>query len=72
MPKKGPYRQFRFRVEIDGVTEAGFSECSPLDSTTDPVEYREGNQAPGFRKLSDLTKYGNITLKRGITDSMDL
>jgi phage tail-like protein len=67
-----PYRQFRFRVEIDGIGQAGFSECTFADTTTDPIEYREGNEPPTFRKLSGLTKYGNITLKWGITDSMDL
>jgi phage tail-like protein len=71
MPKKDPYRQFRFRVEIDG-TRVGFNECSFADTTTDPVEYREGDEPPVSRKLSGLTKYGNITLKWGITDSMDL
>ena len=70
--RNDPYRQFRFRVEIDGITQAGFSEVSFADTTTDPVEYREGNEAPVFRKLSALTKFGNITLKWGITDSMDL
>lgn len=70
--RKDPYRQFRFRVEIDGISQAGFSECTFADTTTDPVEYREGNEPPVFRKLSGLTKYGNITLKWGITDSMDL
>ncbi len=70
MARQDPYRQFRFR--IDGLDQAGFSECSFADTTTDPVEYREGDEAPVFRKLSGLTKYGNITLKWGITDSMDI
>lgn len=70
--RKDPYRQFRFRVEIDGINQAGFSECTFADTTTDPIEYREGNENTVFRKLSGLTKYGNITLKWGITDSMDL
>jgi phage tail-like protein len=70
MARNDPYRQFRFRVE--GIDEAGFSEVSFADTTTDPVEYREGNETPRFRKLSGLTKYGNITLKWGITDSMKL
>lgn len=70
MTRNDPYRQFRFRVE--GIEEAGFSEVSFADTTTDPVEYREGNEPPRFRKLSGLTKYGNITLKWGITDSMKL
>ncbi len=72
MPRKDPYRQFRFRVEIDGITQAGFSECSFADTTTDPVEYREGDELPTARKLSGLTKYGNITLKWGITDTMEI
>jgi phage tail-like protein len=72
MARKDPYRQFRFRVEIDGITQAGFTECTFGDTTTDPVEYREGTESPVSRKLSGLTKYGNITLKWGITDSMDL
>ncbi len=67
-----PYRQFRFRVEIDGITQAGFSECTFADTNTDVVEYREGTEHPVFRKLSGLTKFGNITLKWGITDSVDL
>jgi phage tail-like protein len=72
MSIKDPYKQYRFRLEIDGIIQAGFSEVTFTDSTTDPVEYREGNEPPVFRKLSGLTKYGNITLKWGITDSMDL
>lgn len=70
--RKDPYRNFRFRVEIDGITQAGFSDCSGFDATTDVIEYREGNEVTTVRKLSGLTKYGNITLKWGITDSMDL
>lgn len=72
MTRQDPYRQFRFRVEIDGISQAGFNEVSFADTTTDPVEYREGNEPPFSRKLSGLTKYGNITLKWGITDSIDL
>ncbi len=72
MQKRSPYRQFRYQVEIDGRTQGGFNECSLLDSTTDPVEYSEGNETPGFRKLADLKKYGSITLKRGIAASTDL
>ena len=72
MARTDPYRQFRYRVEIDGIKKAAFSEVSFADTTTDPVEYREGTEPPVFRKLSGLTKYGNITLKWGITDSMGL
>jgi phage tail-like protein len=70
--RNDPYRNFRFRVEIDGIQIAGFAEATIPDSTTDVTDYREGTDLPFQRKLSGLTKYGNITLKRGLTDSMDL
>jgi phage tail-like protein len=64
-----PYRSFNFLVEIDGITEAGFRECSGLDASTDPVDYREGADPNHVRKLSGLNKYTPISLKRGLTDS---
>jgi phage tail-like protein len=67
-----PYRNFRFRVEIDGIQTAAFADATIPDSTTDPVDYREGTDATTQRKLSGLTKYGNVTLKKGLTDSMEL
>jgi phage tail-like protein len=70
--RNDPYRNFRFRVEIDGIQIAGFAEATIPDSITDVTDYREGTDLPFQRKLSGLTKYGNITLKRGLTDSMDL
>jgi phage tail-like protein len=71
--RNDPYRNFRFKVEIDGIQlTGGFSEATIPDSTTDPVDYREGTDSPFQRKLSGLTKYGNITLKKGLTDSMEL
>lgn len=70
--RKDPYRNFRFLVEIDGIIQAGFSEATIPDSTQDVIEYREGNEPPTVRKLPGLVKYGNVTLKWGITDSMEL
>jgi phage tail-like protein len=67
-----PYAAFNFLVEIDGVTIAGFSECSGLSSETDPIEYRNGSEDITVRKLPGLVKYSNITLKRGFTQSKEL
>jgi phage tail-like protein len=72
MPRNDPYRNFRYRVEINGVTQASFNECSFGDSSTEMVEYREGTDPTHARKLSGQTKYGNVTLKWGLTDSMEL
>jgi phage tail-like protein len=70
--RKDPYRNFRFLVEIDGIIQAGFSEVTVPDTTTDVVEYREGNEEPHMRKLPGLNKFANLTLKWGATDSMEL
>ncbi|MCL4858150.1 MAG: phage tail protein, partial [Caldilineaceae bacterium] len=67
-----PYRGYRFRVELDGVERAGFQECSGLDFSQDPIEYREGPDPLYPRKLPGLTKYSNITLKWGITKDEEL
>ena len=70
--RKDPLRNFRFRLEINGIQQAGFSEVSGFDITVDPIDYREGSDPTHVRKLTGLTKYGNVTLKWGITDSMEL
>ena len=67
MARNDPLRNFRYRLEIDNITQAGFSEVAIAETTIDAVDYREGNEAPHVRKLSGLTKYGNITLKWGLT-----
>lgn len=66
-----PYKNFNFKVEITGITLAGFSEVSGLDSEVNTIDYREGGDAT-IRKLPGLAKFGNITLKRGVTDSLEL
>jgi len=70
--RKDPYRQFRFRVEIDGITRAGFQEVTFSDATSDAAEFRGENASPVLRKLSVLARHGNISLRHGITDSLDL
>lgn len=72
-----PYRNFNFLVEIDGITQAGFQECSGgLSSEIDATEYREGGYSlehgSTAHKLPGMTKYANITLKWGLTDSQEL
>jgi phage tail-like protein len=70
--RNDPYSAFNFLVEVDGVTQAGFSECSGLTTETDPIEYRNGDEDITVRKLPGLRKYTNISLKRGFTDSKEL
>ncbi len=72
MARQDPLTNFRYRLEIDGLTIAGFSEVSIAETAVDVIDYREGTDPTHVRKLSGLTKYGNITLKRGMTTSLEL
>jgi len=76
MPETGarvdPYRNFNFLVEIEGIFQASFKECSGLEATTEMIEYREGGQNTTVRKLPGKTTYGDITLRWGLTDSGEL
>jgi phage tail-like protein len=67
-----PYRNFLFKVEIDGVTQAGFSEVTGFDSTSDVIDYREGDEITTARRGPGLTKFGDIVLKWGLVDSREL
>lgn len=65
-----PKAKFRYKVEIDGLEAGGFSEVTGGDITIEPIEYREGDMAQETpMKVPGLKKYGNITLKQGMTDS---
>ena len=64
-----PYGKFRYKVEIDGLEAGGFSEVSGFDASIDVIEYREGDMVQTPMKIPGLKKYGNITLKQGLTTS---
>jgi phage tail-like protein len=67
-----PYSGYNFYVEWDGIIHAGFQECSGLNATQNVNEYREGLDPSTNRKLPGMVTYGNITLRRGITDNTEL
>ena len=72
MARVDPYKNFHFLVEIEGITQAGFSECSGFGSEVEVIEYREGGEQVAVRKLPGRVRYPNITLKWGVTDSREL
>ncbi|NND01368.1 MAG: phage tail protein [Acidimicrobiia bacterium] len=72
MARPDPLRNSRFRLEIDGIEQAGFAAVALGPLTADVIEYREGDEITTVRKLNGLNRYGNITLKWGITSSTEL
>jgi phage tail-like protein len=65
---------YHFSIEIDGVTIAQFREVSGLAAEITTIEHRENNPKglPLMKKLPGAKKYGDVTLKRGRTDSNEL
>ncbi len=65
-----PFKKYNYKVNVAGADSASFSEVSGFDATIDVIEYREGDDAINSpRKYPGLTKYGNVTLKWGMTAS---
>jgi phage tail-like protein len=63
-----PYAGYNFAVELDGITRAGFRECSGLENSQNAGEYREGTDKNlSVRKIPGLVTHSDITLSRGIT-----
>ena len=64
-----PLPKFHFQVDWGG-TKIGFTEISGLDVETEVIEYRHG-ASPEYNKTKQpgLTKYANLTLKRGTFQS---
>ena len=62
----------RFWVQIDGIEVARFCECSAITVETETYDYPEGGLNTMIHRLPVRTKYGNITLKRGLDPGHDL
>jgi phage tail-like protein len=72
MARRDPYVSHRFLVELDTGVVGHFSECSGLQAETELEEYQEGGLNDARHRLPKTTKWGALTLKRGLTDSSEL
>ena len=67
-----PFGNFRFVLELGSIQIAGFAECSGLQMESKVFEYVEGGRNETTLKFPDTATHGNVTLKRGITQSSEL
>jgi phage tail-like protein len=67
-----PAAEFRFYVEIDGLVEGAFAECSGLKAEREIITYKEGGVNHYAHKLAGRTTYGDITLRKGVMFTIEL
>ena len=76
MPNPGdfidPYRAYNFKLIIQGVTEAHFTECSGIGIKVQTIRYREGSASQVTHAIPGPVEYGDIVLRYGLTDSHEL
>ena len=77
MPTEELFGAYHFLLEIQGVINdnkiivGGFKSVSGMDSETEIVEFKQGNDMV-VRKKPGRTTYANIALERGYTATDDL
>lgn len=67
-----PYRAYNFKLLIEGVTEAHFTQCSGPEVKVEAIKYREGGNNQVVRRIPGRVAYGDITLRYGLTSSRSL
>ena len=77
MPTEELFGNYHFLLEISGITSdqktiiGGFKSMSGMDSETEVIEFKQGNDRV-VRKKPGRTTYATITLERGFTTTDDL
>ena len=69
-----PLIGFNFRLEIEGKLAGYFTEASGVGSEHEIVEHKAVDDSGHeiVQKIPGRLKWENVTLKRGITDAMDI
>lgn len=73
-PTQGdPFQSFLFGITIDGVSNAYFLEVGGIGSETEVIDHKvvgeKGQES--VRKVPGRLKWGDISLKRGLTGNLD-
>lgn len=69
-----PLVSFNFEIKVEGTLSGFFTECSGLGSESEVIDHKimaEGTKESIVRKIPGRLKWGDVTMKRGITANMD-
>jgi len=69
-----PLLGFNFALELQGTITGYFTECSGIGSENEVIEHKvvTDKGVEIIQKIPGRLKWQDITLKRGITDNMDI
>lgn len=67
-----PYRSYNFKLQIQGITQGHFTECSGLGVKVHTIEYREAGAGQVVHRIPGQVQYGDVTLRYGLTASTEL
>lgn len=74
MANRDPLVGFHYAIEVQGVVTGYFTECSGIGSEHELIEHKVVDEKgrESILKVPGRLKWQDITLKRGITDNMDI
>lgn len=68
-----PLAGFQFALDIGGKIAGYFSECGGIGSEHDVIEHKVFTEKGEIiQKIPGRLKWNDVTLKRGITDTLDI
>jgi phage tail-like protein len=67
-----PYRAYNFKLLINNVTEGHFTEVGGLGVKVERISYREAGNSSVVRAIPGRVTYPPVTLRFGLTNSVDL
>ena len=72
--RQDPLVGFHYAIEVQGIIQGYFTECSGIGSEHEVIEHKVVDEKgrEQIQKLPGRLKWEDITLKRGITDNMDI
>jgi phage tail-like protein len=74
MASRDPLVGFHYGIEVQGIVNGYFTECSGIGSEHELIEHKivDEKGRESIQKIPGRLKWQDITLKRGITSNMDI
>lgn len=67
-----PYRQYNFKLVIQGVVQGHFTRIDPFEIIVHHLDHREGTDHATTTTLMGRVEYPPVTLRYGLTESREM